>query len=166
MCHQGRPSVSEQSLKTQRLSCHPLDLLRLVKKKKKIWLICFWKIGFLWKARIWSHPFLLDYVAAGVSSSWPQYPVVRSWLTQEARPSKVDDGSKDSLTALKQWTRQKWGKFWAWSNTEYYCLISHLWWRHSGKKMQLDIPNGIPVAWSLMIFTHHKGSCKVVSWTM
>ncbi len=36
MCHQGRPSVSEQSLKTQRLSCHPLDLLRLVKTKKNM----------------------------------------------------------------------------------------------------------------------------------
>lgn len=42
----------------------------------------------------------------------------------------------------------------------------HLWWRHSGKKMQLDIPGDTAVAWSLMIFKHHKASCKVVSCTM
>lgn len=36
----------------------------------------FGKIGFSWRARIWSHPFLLEYVAAGVSTSWPQHPVL------------------------------------------------------------------------------------------
>lgn len=34
------------------------------------------------------------------------------------------------------------------------------------RKMQLDIPSDTAAAWSLMIFRHHKGSCKVVSWTM
>lgn len=42
---------------------------------KKVRAIRFWKIGFLWETRIWFYPFLLDYVAAGVSTSWPQYPV-------------------------------------------------------------------------------------------
>lgn len=34
------------------------------------------------------------------------------------------------------------------------------------RKMQLHIPSDIAVAWSPMIFRHHKASCKVVSWTM
>lgn len=78
------------------------------------------------------------------------------WLTQASGCSKDDDWFRESLTALEQ--------FWAWSNTEYYCLISHLWWRHSGKKMQLDIPSGIAVAWSRIIFRLHRSSCKVVKW--
>lgn len=50
----------------------------------------FGKIGFLWVPRIWSHPFLLDYMSNGVSSSCPQYPVVLP---------KVDTGGK----TLKVW---------------------------------------------------------------
>lgn len=82
------------------------------------------------------------------------------WLTQEARPTKDEDRFKDSLTALEQWPGQGSGKFWAWSNTEYYCLISQLWLRHSGKKIQLDIPSGTQP------YDIQKGRCKVVSATM
>lgn len=69
------------------------------------------------------------------------------WMSQEAKPSNFDDGSKEPLTAQKQWKRQRSGKFCAWSDTDDYCLISHLWWRHGGKKNAPEHPrwqsNGI-----------------------
>lgn len=69
------------------------------------------------------------------------------WTSQEAKPSNFDDRSKELLTARKQWKRQRSGKFCAWSGTDDYCLISHLWWRHGGKKNAAEHPrwqsNGI-----------------------
>lgn len=116
--------------------------------------------------RIWSHHSFWIMQPLGFPCVSPSILWYCQLLTQEARPSKVDDRFKDPLTALEQWPGQGSRKFWAWSKTEYYCLISHLWWRHSGKKIQIDIPSGIAVAWNLMIFRDQKASCKVVRRTM
>lgn len=64
----------------------------------------FWKIRFSWWRRIWYNPFLLAYVATGVSSSRPWYPVVFCGWYRRHRAWRL---TMYLLTAQEQWPRDQ-----------------------------------------------------------